>query len=59
MLKFFFWITEKLPYKKDNSSKNTVGKKNILGLISRFIYLKPANVIGKKIEEALAFFKQK
>ena len=39
---FFFWIIEKISYKKDNSSKNTVGKKNILGLISRFIYLKPA-----------------
>ena len=39
---FFFSIIEKISYKKDNSSKNTVGKKNILGLISRFIYLKPA-----------------
>ena len=43
--------------RKITRQKNTIGEKNILSLMSGYIYVKPANVTGKEKGQGLAFFK--
>lgn len=53
---FFFFVIKNFLIRKITRQKNTIGAKNILSLMSGYIYVKPANVTGKEKEQGLAFF---
>ena len=50
-INFAFFVTKKVTHQK-----NTGGEKNLLSLMSEFIYLKPVSFIEKENEEGLVLF---
>ena len=45
-----FFVTKNFLIRKITHQKNTIGEKNILSM-SGFLYVKPANVTGKKMNK--------